>query len=143
MVAARKSWRARVYQSFTSRLFASSIELSALIQDLMEQRCAKVFVAVYFTTRSDQDIGGDGQPAQTPLGALVASNWPFVAVGDDHHEVNVAVLGGRAPGMRAKQVNLLRQEFSLQPLNGLVQQVRLARFHAGDTSIAAADCKGL
>jgi hypothetical protein len=24
-----------------------------------------------------------------------------------------------------------------------VQQVRLARFHAGDTSIAAADCKGL
>src|SRR6266516_3967557 len=90
---ARKSWRARDSQSLTSSRSASSIQLSALVQDLMKQGGAKVFVAVHFSPCSHQHVGGHGQPAQTTLRALVASDGPLVALRQNHHQVHVAVFG--------------------------------------------------
>src|SRR5882724_7026894 len=97
MTAPRKSWCARVSQSLTSSKSASSIQLSALVQDLMEQGGAKVFVAVHFTPCPHQHVGGHGQPPQTFLGALVTPNRALVALGQNHHQVHVAVLGRCAP----------------------------------------------
>ena len=68
----RKSWCARFSQSLTSPRSASSIQLSALVQDLMEQGGAKVFVAVHFPPRPHEHVCWHGQPAQTTLRALVA-----------------------------------------------------------------------
>src|SRR3989442_14943987 len=104
MRTARKSWCARVSQSLTSSRSASSIQLSTLVQDLMKQGGAKVFVAVHFSPRSHQHVGGHGQSAQATLRTLVALDWSLVALRQNHHQVHVAIFIGRAPGVRAKQI---------------------------------------
>src|SRR2546427_697295 len=141
MIAPRKSWCARVSQSLTSSRSASSIQLSALVQDLMKQGGAQVFVAVHFAPRPHQHIGGHGQPAQAFLGALVAANRALVAARHNDHEVNVTVFSGRAPGVRAEQINFFRLKFVFQPFNGFVQKVRLNCLHGVKTSISVATSK--
>src|SRR5260370_9014895 len=63
-----------------------------------------------------------GQPAQTTLRTLVASDGTLVALRQNQHKVHVAVFGGRAPGMRAEQINFLRLKFSFQPLDDIFQK---------------------
>src|SRR3989442_10601773 len=141
MRTARKSWCARVSQSLTSSRSASSIELSALVQDLMKQGGAKVFVAVHFAARSHQHVGGHGQPAQTFLGALVASNRALVTARHNDHEVNVAVFIGRAPGVRAEEINRFGLKLGLQTFNDIFQKAGLNCFRGVKASMSATALK--
>src|SRR5437667_8435942 len=102
MAAPRKSWLARVSQSLTSSSSASSIKLAALVQDLMIQGGAQVFVTVDFAPRPYQYVGGHSQPSEAFLSALIAANGALLAARHNHHEVNVAVFSRRAPGVGAK-----------------------------------------
>ena len=88
-----------------------------------------MLVAIHFAPRPHQHVGGHGQPAEAFLGALVASNRALVALWQNHHQVHIAVLGGRAPGVRAEQPDLLRLKFRHQPLCGCLEQIGVERFH--------------
>ena len=125
----------------STRKSASSIQLSALIQDLMKQGSTKVPVTVDFPPRAHQYVSGYGDAAQTFLGALVASNRALVAARHDDHEVNVAVFIGRAPGVRAEQINLFGLKLGLQTFNDIFQKAGLNCFHGVKASMSAATLK--
>lgn len=100
-----------------------------------------MFVAVHFAPRPHLHVGGHGQPAQTFLGALVASNRALVAARNNDHDVNVAVFIGCAPGVRAKEIDFFRLKFGFQPFNGFVQKVGLNCLHVIETDIMLAVLK--
>jgi hypothetical protein len=75
------------------------------------------------------------------LGALVAPDRPLVALGQNHHQVHVAVIGRRAPSVRTEQINFLRLKLGFQPLDYIFQKAGLDCFHGVKTSIMVADLK--
>jgi len=98
-------------------------------------------VAVKFWPGIDQHILGEADSAQASLGALHPADWAFVAARHNHHQVNIAVFSGCAPGVGAEQPNLLRLKFRFQPFNRFFQKSGLNGLHAAQTSIIAADLK--
>ena len=96
----------------------------------MKERCPEVLVPVHFRTGGHEDVLGKAKAAQAAMGALHAAGGPFVALGHNHHQIHVAVLVRRAPGMRAKQPDLLRLELRHQLLRRTVKQVLTQSFHA-------------
>jgi len=98
------------------------MHLASLFEHLVREAAANAPDAIHFAARPNQHVGRNGQPTQTTLRALVAPDGPLVALRQNHHQVHVAIFIGRAPGMRAKQINFLRLKLSFQPLNGFFQQ---------------------
>src|ERR1019366_7985193 len=97
--AERKSWSARVSQSRTSSSAASSIKLAALVENLMKQRSAQVFIAINLGARRHQHIFRKPHATQTTVGALHPFDVAFVAVADDDHQIHVTIFRRRAPSM--------------------------------------------
>src|SRR5437773_11322801 len=97
--AACKSWLARVSQSRTSSVMASSIKFAAFGKDLVKEGSAQVFVTIHLGTRGNEHVLRKTDPAQTAMSALHSFDAAFVAVRNNDHQIHVAVVIGRAPGM--------------------------------------------
>ena len=95
-----------------------------------------MFVAVNLRTRGHEHVLGKTQPAQTAVCPLHPPDGLLAAVADNDHEIHVAVLGRRAPGVRTEQINLLRLKFGFQPFYCFVQQAFWNGLHGFQPSIA-------
>ena len=123
-----KSLAALVSQERSSSLRVSAIHLASLVQHFVGQASQHFADTVDLLSRPHEHVGGNEQPSQATLGALVSANGALVAVGHDDHEVNVAVAIGRAPGVRTKQPDLFRLKFRDQPLGGRLNEIFGERF---------------
>jgi len=45
------------------------------------------------------------------MGSHGTRSWPLVCLRDDHEQINITVLAGHAPGVRAEQDDLVGIEF--------------------------------
>ena len=70
----------------------------------------------------DKNILGKTDSPQAAVRPLHPADSPLTAFLDDDHEIHVAVFRGRAPRVRAEQINLLRLEFGFQPLHRCFEQ---------------------
>jgi len=82
-------------------------------------------VAVKFRPGVDQHVFGETDSAQASLSALHAANGAFIAERHNDHQVHIAVLARRAPGVRAEKPDLLGLKFRFQSLDRLFQKARL------------------
>ena len=69
------------------------------------------------------------QIAEAMVRPLHPLDGPFGAARHDDHEIDVAVVGRRAPGVRTEQINFLRLKFYFQPFNGIFQKAGPNYFH--------------
>src|SRR5947209_9343032 len=118
-----KSLAALVSQERSSSLRVSSIDLASLVQHLVGETSQHFADAVDLVPRPHEHVRGNEQPSKATLGALVAANRALVAARHDDHQINVAVLTGGAPGVRAEQINFLRLKFRHQALSGCLEQI--------------------
>ena len=88
-----------------------------------------MFVPVNLGARGNDHVLWHPQAAQTSMRPLRAADGRFIALAYDDHEVHVAVFGGRAPGVRTEQPDLLWLKFCDEPLRGRRQQIVVERFH--------------
>jgi len=98
-------------------------------------------VAVKFRPGVDQHVFGEADSAQTSLSALHPADGAFVAGRHNDHQVHIAVFGGRAPGVRAEQPDLLRLKFRFQSFNRFFQKAGLNCIHDAKTNSMAVDLK--
>src|SRR5208282_1061314 len=113
----RAVWRscaALLSQSRVSQERLSAIELPASCKNLVLQGCLQILVTIKFLPRLHKHVLAHAKSPQTTMRPLHPANGPIPALRDDHHEVHVAVFMRRAPGVRTKQINLLRLKFSFQ-----------------------------
>src|SRR5438128_2572009 len=124
-----KSWFARVSQSRTSSVEASSIKFAAFREDLVKEGSPQMFVTVHLCARRNEHVLRKTDPAQTAMSALHSLDAAFVAGRHNDHQVNVAVFGRRTPSVRAKKPDLFGLKFRYESLRGCFKQVLVQRFH--------------
>ena len=56
-----------------------------------------------FRTCLDEDVFGDPKTAETAMGALSATDRRFIALANDHQQVEIAPFIWLSPGVGAKQ----------------------------------------
>lgn len=82
-----------------------------------------MFVAVQLSTGGHNHIFGHFKSAQATVRPLCAPDRGFLAAPHHHHQVDVTVFVGRAPGVRAKKPDLLGLKLRHEPLLDGLQQV--------------------
>ena len=82
-----------------------------LLSDLCFKRRADRAESLDLGAGLYQNVLGYAQPTKTAVGPLGTANRQLVAFTNDNEEVEVAALIGRAPGVRAKQPDLIEREF--------------------------------
>src|SRR5580700_2410054 len=102
-----KSLCALINQVRLSSAADLAIELSTLFRNLMRKGGGQMPVAVKFRPGVDQHVFGETDSAQASLSALHAANGAFIAERHNDHQVHIAVLARRAPGVRAEKPDLL------------------------------------
>jgi hypothetical protein len=107
----------------------------------MEDRGAEVLVAVHLGARGHQHVFGEADASQAVVGALHSFDRSFIALRHDHHQVHVAVIGRRAPGVRAEKPDLFGLKFRHEPLCGRLKQSVVERFHGLFLTDGAGACK--
>jgi hypothetical protein len=81
------------------------------------------------------------QIAETVVRPLHPLDGTFRTFRNDDHNVNVAVVMRRTPGVRTEKINLYRLKFLFQPFNGFVQKAGRNSFHGVRINITAAALK--
>ena len=103
--------RALISHARTNSLFASSIDKATVLEDLCFKRRADRAESLDLGAGLYQNVLGYAQPTKTAVGPLGTANRRLIAFTNDNEEVEVAALIGRAPGVRAKQPDLIEREF--------------------------------
>lgn len=107
----------------------------------MKQGSPQVFVAVNLSARGNEHVLCETNPAQAAMGALHPLDAALFAVRNNDHQIHIAVVIGRAPGVRTEQINFLRLKFNFQSLDGFFQQTLRNYLHDIEATILAADLK--
>src|SRR5262245_30211856 len=129
MRAVCKSCDALVSHSRVSWARASSIEFAPVPQNLVLEGRAQMAISVEFGASLGKYVLAHVQIAETVVRPLHPLDGRFRAFRNDDHNVNVAVLMRRTPGVRTEKINLHRLKFLFEPFNGFVQKAGRNSFH--------------
>ena len=95
----------------------------------MKQGGSQVLVAIDLGAGGDDYILGHTQAAQATMRPLRAADGRFMAFADDDHQIDIAIVSRRAPGVRAEEPDLFGLKFGDQSLRGGFEQIGVERFH--------------
>ena|SRR5215469_5923067 len=98
-------------------------------------------VSVELGASLDKYVLAHVQIAETVMRPLHPLGWKFRAFRNDDHNVNVAVVMRRTPGVRTEKINLHGLKFLFQPFNGFVQKAGWKSIHGVRINIMAAALK--
>jgi len=108
---------------------ASSIEFAPALHNLVLDGGAEMPVAVGLGAGLDEDVFAHVHIPEAMMRTLHSFDGTFGAFWHNDHEINVTVFMGRAPGVRAEEIDFLRLKFLFQPFNRFVQKAGLNRLH--------------
>ena len=94
-----------------------------------------MFHSINFGPGKDQNVLGSFQFTQHAVRALGAPKSWLAALTNDDKKIKIAVIGWRAPGMRAEEINCFGAEFVHQTVDGFVEERVGNSFHTEEPTL--------